>query len=920
MTRNATIPIALALAILASAGQAQPRLGIFFDDQEFTPQTTNFDPAPSTPFQAHVVMIDAGFSFLGGYECGIAENSGGLVLVTGVAWPNNGLNFGDELNHLVGFGTPVPVNVGGTVVATMIMMHVTGEDPVEFTMGQATPPSIPGHEGPVVADGLDPDILIPGRTITGAVNGPVATLHDDGIWFPWPVEFDLQITLDGQESVRAAAMDGATDGYDQGLDQPADGDARIRFPRPGWNVPGIADFDQDVRSPYDTEASSKTWTITVETEVADPQNPRLVHLESTSPTLPPDADINLYDRTAGVTIPLPVGGAYEYVAYATEVRTLDLFVGQMNFPEVIDVGVDAYLGNRSDTGNRARTAAGASDGWDGAHDVPEPSPPPSDYLHLSFHHADWPLGPYFRIDSRAPYDAQQEWRAWPLQVETDQAGTVRLAFSPNFTANAGVGLVLFDPDTMESTNLLPGLEYTFETTGGVHEFELRIGAPIHPDLDPTGRVLETGWSLVGLPLAPAAGATLSDVILAAAPGYAYGYGLDQAGSYEYLPPATAASRERGYWIGTDQAYEWSMDGSFDFSTLLLPARNGWNLLGNPIWFPASVAGIQVHHQGTVHSWNDAVAAGLVSGVVYGYNPSAATYEEATSLQAWHGYWVRVLVDDAALVMDWLNFQTADPLPRVLGQPDLPATLRWTVDLSLESAGGIRRTVTCGVDPEATAGFDARADKPRPPASPAGETLGISVLRADLPPTLDRRYRQELSSPEHPEHRWDLELRATHAGTYTLSWQRGNWPADLDLQLYRPDRNRVLVTSLREADMLTVELGDDPLILTLRTPAATTAPDADVMLDRLTAAPNPFNPTTSLKLQISQPGDVAVAIYDVRGQHLRDVELGPLPAGRHEVTWQARDGRGRDLASGIYFAVLERDGRRVGQVTKLNLVR
>jgi hypothetical protein len=909
----------LFLLLAAQAGaQDGPRVGVFFDQDEYTDANRYYNFTPNVPFDMYIVALDADeIASLAAYELGLTLPA--EMFTVDVSGPNGWTNFGGNTNHLVGFGAggagyPIPGPDGAVVLCTVQVLMTGGDGWIEI--GPADPPSDPDWDGPVLVAAGDLNDLIRAEVVTGGPNGPVAYVTSQSTEAE-----SISVTVDGEDSVIAAAAIGATDGYDPDHDVRAEPDARIRFPRPQWDAP-YEDFEKDVRAPYDVTSEVKNWTFEVTTDVPDPQDPQLVTLTvDTVDESDTDAALYLYDHDAGITIPVTPGGQYQYVAYDSETRVLDLFVGDLDYPDPLQVSVAGYLGDLADTGNIARTETGATDGWDGSLDIPEPAPPPGDYLHVSFHHPDWPVGPYYRTDTRASYDVFNESRTWPLRVQTDQAGTVTLDFGPNFTPNSGVGLVLVDAETGATENLLPDLVHTFETSGGTHDFELRVGAPVVPDLDPASRTLGPGWSLVGLPLAPPAGATLGGVVLDGAPGFAYAYGQADDGQYEYLEPDTTASRERGYWVGTDQAYTWSMPGSLNYNTVVLPARNGWNLLGNPMWFPASVAGVQVRHAGTMYAWEDAVDAGLVSSVVYGYNTAAGDYQEVTSLQAWQGYWMRALTEGVELVLDWVNLQTAPPLPQVLGQPDLPAPLDWTVDLQVRAPDGTRRAVTCGVAPEATAGFDARQDKPTPPPAPTAQPLRLSILREDLAPDLDQRFRQELTDPDQPGFAWTLELEAGEPGPYTVSWRRRDWPADLDLQLVDPTDGRVIAASLRGMDQVTLPVETEPVRLQLRSPGeATETPDADALVDRLTAAPNPFNPVTTLRLELARAGEVRVSIFDVRGKRVDELALGHLAAGRHDVTWQARGAGGRDLASGVYFAVLERDGQRRGQIARLSLIR
>ncbi|MCX6640903.1 MAG: FG-GAP-like repeat-containing protein [bacterium] len=67
----------------------------------------------------------------------------------------------------------------------------------------------------------------------------------------------------------------------------------------------------------------------------------------------------------------------------------------------------------------------------------------------------------------------------------------------------------------------------------------------------------------------------------------------------------------------------------------------------------------------------------------------------------------------------------------------------------------------------------------------------------------------------------------------------------------------------------------------------------------TASPNPFNPSTTLTLNLPEPALVTLAIYDVNGRKIADLLHGWRDAGRHEVVFEANN-----LPSGIYLARCE----------------
>ena len=83
-------------------------------------------------------------------------------------------------------------------------------------------------------------------------------------------------------------------------------------------------------------------------------------------------------------------------------------------------------------------------------------------------------------------------------------------------------------------------------------------------------------------------------------------------------------------------------------------------------------------------------------------------------------------------------------------------------------------------------------------------------------------------------------------------------------------------------------------------------------------PNPFNPATTIPLAVPAGAkNVDLTIYNVLGQPLRRVWMGPLAAGEHRLTWDGRDAQGRSVAAGVYVYRLQVDGQtRTRKMVKL----
>ncbi len=83
-------------------------------------------------------------------------------------------------------------------------------------------------------------------------------------------------------------------------------------------------------------------------------------------------------------------------------------------------------------------------------------------------------------------------------------------------------------------------------------------------------------------------------------------------------------------------------------------------------------------------------------------------------------------------------------------------------------------------------------------------------------------------------------------------------------------------------------------------------------------PNPFNPSTTISYSLPVNTEVAVRIYNVRGDLVKILVEGAQPAGQYAVQWDGRDQKGFNVASGIYFCSLKAD--HWSQTRKMILIR
>ena len=65
-------------------------------------------------------------------------------------------------------------------------------------------------------------------------------------------------------------------------------------------------------------------------------------------------------------------------------------------------------------------------------------------------------------------------------------------------------------------------------------------------------------------------------------------------------------------------------------------------------------------------------------------------------------------------------------------------------------------------------------------------------------------------------------------------------------------------------------------------------------------PNPFNPQTTIKFEISKTAYTTIKIYNTLGKEIATLINEYLPSGEKEISWDGKDNNGNIVSSGVYF--------------------
>lgn len=175
--------ITLSLVVLlagAAVAQGDNAMGMFFSDSDFSNATTNVDLNSGLQATGYIVLLNPSVASVGGYEVGITVSDPAALIALSVEGPNGWTNFGDNFNHLAGYGVPVEVTGSAVILASINFLYI-GTASVDITYGPASPSSV-NDLGPAIANGENPDeLLVCEYSTCPEFEGLVATVNGAGV-------------------------------------------------------------------------------------------------------------------------------------------------------------------------------------------------------------------------------------------------------------------------------------------------------------------------------------------------------------------------------------------------------------------------------------------------------------------------------------------------------------------------------------------------------------------------------------------------------------------------------------------------------------------------------------------------------------------------------------------------------------------
>ncbi|MFC1618924.1 FG-GAP-like repeat-containing protein [Candidatus Neomarinimicrobiota bacterium] len=356
-------------------------------------------------------------------------------------------------------------------------------------------------------------------------------------------------------------------------------------------------------------------------------------------------------------------------------------------------------------------------------------------------------------------------------------------------------------------------------------------------------------------------------------------------------------------IVTEDALHFTLGAgeSVDLSgwNFLLPSRS-WSFISSPYPFPVSVSADQVTFDGpyTYGEFGSGGQEGWSMGQVQ------------TTFRPWGGY---------IIYNNTNQNQTLDIEPltlskgRLAKEADYPPD-GWLVNITVEGERYYDGGNTIGRLAGAAEGRDD-FDTPEPPL-----LEGYISLAMDQPDWSDgtARFTSDIRPMDDMNGIWDLDLRTRgEKGPINLTFEVvGNVPDDIQVALLDLMERQAYGLTVGEKPEAITEYNESlPYYLKVISGTADFVDGAiEEALSQLPEDfalaqnyPNPFNAVTTIEYALPKPARVSLRVYNVLGKESVTLLNDWQDIGYHEIVWSGADDLGRDIASGVYFAVLQSEG-------------
>lgn len=350
-----------------------------------------------------------------------------------------------------------------------------------------------------------------------------------------------------------------------------------------------------------------------------------------------------------------------------------------------------------------------------------------------------------------------------------------------------------------------------------------------------------------------------------------------------------------------------------------------------------------HMENTTFKYNRLAAAAILLILVYSVVPCRVTAGENTLLKLENGLQIRVYTPEDIMTMSTkdvdgsltlevaggVSYRLIDNVldPEIVNKGDgtfHPVNTAWAIDaLSKVDVSGrsLSMPVNLYVLPLPRSGLLSSSSCGddiflTPGVYEVGRCIVASTVTHELGHVFQSRYAVEGTGGAWAEY---LKIRGIEDATvYSDDASHMNRPVEIfaeDFRFLFGGSEACYSGAIENPDLLLPDevAGLEEYFVALAGPAAPGGFAADGRALTISNYPNPFNPSTTIRVVFNEPSrgkirDVDLSIYRVDGSLVRNLSRRGVTTDELLMPWDGRDERGSAVSSGVYFYAVRSAGR------------
>ncbi len=331
---------------------------------------------------------------------------------------------------------------------------------------------------------------------------------------------------------------------------------------------------------------------------------------------------------------------------------------------------------------------------------------------------------------------------------------------------------------------------------------------------------------------------------------------------------------------------------------MIPLTEGWNMIGMPYQTPVSWYDLVVNYAGgSTKPIMQAATDGDIGSALWQQKAGATTYELASGMAPWKGYWL--LVKNSNVVgLTVPKRSVRGTGTAALPQYELPFKTDWVLQLTAHAGDLTSGTCLVGAAPGATTGLDNGFDIAKPQPMASRPYVDVSVLHPER--SGSGLFGVDIHGNDAVRQVWDLQLVTNQAAhDVVLSWNDlSQLPREYKVLLVDPDTGKTIYMRTASAYVFhpASRAGEQTKHLQL---VVTREPVGALAVTGL--AVDATRGTGVVRYTLSEEASVTTRIYNLGGTLVRTLEEEVQhSAGSIEVPWDGLDKSGRELPNGSYL--------------------